>query len=156
MICISLPAPSITTPTTIPITTTPTSTTLPFTQKLFNNLKRRRTKFTGDYIHIQWTYSQEDSVSLCSSNYSDNSPKQSSCKRSSVNSSTTSLDNNSLIEDMFSNIEVWIAAHRTGKISKILEDREDIFENEESDEDLSWQVTLRPKYKYTLCDSFWI
>ena len=148
MICISPPAPS----------TTTTTTTLPLAHRLYCNKKRNIGQAAaGEYIHLQWKQSREDSGSLCSSNYS--SCKTSSTRtlsRTSSKSSITSLDTNCLVEDMFRSIEVWIAAHRIGQEVKRIEDSEDILENDDSDDDLSWQVTLRPRYRYRLCDSLWV
>ena len=138
MICISLPAPSTT-----------------------SSFHRKHNKDPQDYIHIQWAKYRQDSISVCSSTFSDD---KSSCKkltsnylsRSSSRSSRTSFESRDIVEEMFSNIEVWIAAHRDGKIAKIMEASEDLFVNVNNVEEPSWQVTLRPRYRYTLCDSLWI
>merc|ERR1712060_115343 len=122
MICISLPAPSST-------------SNLHTKHTIFSNIRRGKHKVTQDYIHIQWTKYQQDSISLCSTTFSDD---QSYCEkkspnnfsRSSSRSSRTSLETRDLVEEMFSNIEVWIAAHRDGMLDKILEAGEDLWFNE--------------------------
>ena len=62
------------------------------------------------------------------------------------------------ISNMFRSIEVWIAAHKNGHHYKKIEETQDTPEETDNEEknELSWEITLRPKNKIQIRDSLWV
>ena len=143
MICISLPATSIT-------STITTHESIKSKKSLKQKLKRRK---KGEAVY-------QIRFERFSENFYNISADTSSVREASfstIDSVSSTSDQEYLLEEVFSDIELWIAAQKSEKTMQILEDRADIFENLDEVEGMDWAVTLRPRrVKYNLCDSLWI
>ena len=146
MICISLPATSIT-------STITTHESIKSKKSLKQKLKRRK---KGEAVYqIQFERFSENFYNISADSLQTSSAHDASF--STIDSVSSTSDQEYLLEEVFSDIELWIAAQKSEKTMQILEDRADIFENLDEVEGMDWAVTLRPRrVKYNLCDSLWI